>query len=228
MSDTNSTTRTAQTSARHEAMVGEEFGRWAVLSYAHQDKHFRDIYLCRCSCGKEKLTAGGLLRSGRSKSCGCLHRERLTARITRHGKSHTREYQVWSTMKTRCNAPGSAKYYMYGARGIKVCQRWENSFSAFSEDMGPRPTPQHSIDRIDNSCGYSPDNCRWATNSQQQRNMRSNNNVSFEGRTMCLKDWAKETGLDYGTIRGRLRLGWSVRQALLSLPRQKITDEGYA
>ncbi len=124
------------------------------------------------------------------------------------------EYWVWSHMIERCYNPKAAGYKNYGGRGITVCQRWRESSAAFLADMGSRPSPKHQIDRIDNDRGYSPDNCRWATRIEQCRTRRRTTLLTHDGRTMPFADWVRETGIAYQTIRSRLRIGWTVSEAL--------------
>ncbi len=122
-------------------------------------------------------------------------------------------------MKQRCYSHNKRNFADYGGRGIMVCERWRNSFENFLADMGPRPTPLHSIDRIDNSLGYDPANCRWATRTEQNRNKRSNRYMTMNGRTMILTDWAIETGIKRETIKERIRRGWTISRALTTPPR---------
>lgn len=126
----------------------------------------------------------------------------------------TPEYAAWAAMKYRCNTPTSSLYHNYGARGIRVCDRWNDSFSAFYEDMGQRPTPNHSLDRIDNDGDYSPENCRWASWSEQQRNRSITLRVEWKGEVRPLIDLAEEHGINLGTCKARLRNGWSLDDAL--------------
>ena len=124
----------------------------------------------------------------------------------RHGGSHTRLYNIWSSMKSRCMNENDLAYDNYGGRGIRVCDRWTD-FSLFREDMGDRPRGM-SLDRIDNEQGYSPENCRWASRSTQNRNRRDRRMVTHIGRSMLISDWAKETGLNVSTIWARINKGW--------------------
>ncbi|MDE1138152.1 MAG: hypothetical protein PW999_00565 [Paraburkholderia tropica] len=116
-------------------------------------------------------------------------------------------------MRSRCTNPGDISYQRYGARGISVCERWDN-FENFLADMGPRPTNSHSLEREDNNGNYEPGNCRWATAIEQSRNTRRNRMLTFDGRTQCVAKWADEIGIHRLTLQRRLRLGWSVEKTL--------------
>lgn len=130
----------------------------------------------------------------------------------RRGK--TPEYRAWSKIKERCFKPHHPSYTDYGGRGISMCARWRGSFPAFLADVGPRPSPAHSIDRIDNDGHYEPGNCRWATRSQQVRNSRHARRLTFGGETRTICEWADRLGLKLNTITDRLRKGWQVEEAL--------------
>jgi len=129
------------------------------------------------------------------------------------GKEACKEYKSWQDMRARCNRKNHRNYHNYGGRGITVDPLW-NTFERFIADMGPKPTPDHTLERIDVNKGYGPDNCRWATKSEQYRNMRKSVHVTYDGRTMIASDWAREVGLPPTTLTGRLREGWSVERAL--------------
>ena len=125
------------------------------------------------------------------------------------------EYAAWGNIKTRCYNPKMAYYHGYGGRGIKVCDRWLESFDNFLEDMGPRPGPEYSIDRIDSNGDYSPENCKWSTSAEQARNKKNNYLITYKGQEKTLSEWGQETGIHQATIETRiLELGWTVEEAL--------------
>jgi hypothetical protein len=147
-------------------LTGKRFARLAAVRCVDRS---RCLWECRCDCGTVRQIDGHSLRRGRTRSCGCLRRERVVARSLTHGLSRTPEYTAWMAMKRRCGNPGRPDYT---GRGIKVCAEWKDSFEAFLEHMGPKPSPSHSLDRINNDGNYEPGNCRWATRSVQNANQR--------------------------------------------------------
>lgn len=200
-------------------LIGQKYGRWTVVSLHHRDSRYMAHYDCICDCGKTGIVQLGSLRSGGSRSCGCLKDENAGTYFITHGMTRTRTYKSWAEMKARCYNPRCIRYPRYGGRGIVVCERWLHSFENFLADMGERPKGM-TIDRIDNNGNYEPNNCRWATYKQQANNSSNARPLTFNGETLCLSDWAKAKGFKAATIRGRLRKGWTVEQAL-ETPRWK-------
>jgi hypothetical protein len=195
-------------------ITGKVFGRLTVLSLAGKNNHRVLMWNCICSCGKKTITCGTSLRSGNSKSCGCLRLENTINANTTHGKSKTNLYKVWTSMICRCYVKTDANYSSYGGRGITVCDSWKTNYQNFLDDMG-EPAIGATIDRIDNDKGYYLENCRWATRVQQQRNIRSNVNITFNGKTQCITAWANEIGVKVGTLQSRLvRYKWPIEKAL--------------
>lgn len=188
-------------------ITGKTFGRWTVIGLHSSGTGLPTMWLCRCQCGAKKLLQQNALRNGRSRSC-------RRCAMRRHGKTRTPEYYSWCAMLARCYNTHLPHYGNYGGRGISVCQRWVNSFEAFIEDMGMKPSRTHSIGRIDNNGDYSPDNCRWETQYQQARNTRRNRLLTYKGRTMCLTDWAGMFGINWGTFYSRVAKGMSTEEAL--------------
>lgn len=156
---------------RFRDLSGMRFGMILVLIRVANNAYGRSRWLCRCDCGKEWEVNGQDLWIGDCVSCGCARPKRAAEMFSTHGMSrNVREYKIWIGIKTRCYNPRYAHFNRYGGRGIKMCGRWRDSFPAFLADMGRRPTPKHSVERIDNDGDYEPGNCRWATHTEQMRN----------------------------------------------------------
>jgi len=185
-------------------LAGQKFGRLLVLRVAPKNgagAHMR--WVCQCDCGAATVASGTRLVTGRKQSCGCLPVEILVEHNTRHGMAHTRLYRQWAKMLRRCRNKDDKSYSSYGGRGICVCERWLD-FANFLADMPERPSQRHSLGRIDNDKGYSPDNVRWETPQQQQRNRRSNRVITHDGRTMTAVEWAIELGIKPNAFYSRL------------------------
>ncbi len=199
-------------------LTGQKFFRLTVIRTVRNHRN-QKAWECLCSCGNTRVVTASNLYSGKSNSCGCYRNERTAARMTRHGHSaggsRSKEYSTWMGMRSRCFNPADRRYADYGGRGITLCERWENSFEAFYADMGARPSPRHSIDRINNDGPYAPGNCRWATAQQQANNKRNNRILTHGGRSQTLSQWAVEIGIKPLALHHRIdSYGWSVDRAL--------------
>lgn len=200
---------------RFKNITGKKFGKLTAIrlaSSSSKDGHAR--WHCDCDCGGKSIVNSNNLRTGNTKSCGCMQiKSGKNNSCFKDGRSHMREYYLWFEIRSRCLNKNSKSYKNYGGRGISICSRWE-SFENFIADMGKRPTPDHSIDRIDNDGDYEPDNCRWATRRQQANNKRSNVNLTMNGETKTIAQWVRKTGFDHSTIRRRIKMGWPVEKIL--------------
>jgi hypothetical protein len=185
-------------------LSGLRFGRWTVLGYHHTTADGKGAWLCRCDCGTKRPVVGRDVRSGKSRSCGCLNIEETGRRSRTHGLSKTREYRIWGAMISRCYNPNVPHYGCYGGRGIRVCRRWRESFEAFLADVGACPAGM-SIEREDVNGDYCPQNCRWATRLQQSQNRRNNIMLTLDGNTHCLAEWGRRLGLGKSALYSRLR-----------------------
>lgn len=172
------------------------------------------LWLCRCDCGAEKLIHGSSLKKLATKSCGCSTGKLRGALIATHGMSKSPEYRIWFGMRQRCENPKNGGFYLYGGRGITVCDRWNSSFEAFFSDMGTRPSSRHSIDRIDGNKGYYPENCRWANPREQSANTRIARLETLNGETFCVSEWSRRSGVNLNVLSSRLKRGLAIGDAL--------------
>lgn len=197
---------------RLQDITGKKFGRWTVIQQAGKTDRRMSLWLCRCTCGIERVVRQGALASGSSVSCGKHHLANLKHGYARKGK-RSPEYDAWINMRARCERATRKDFKRYGGRGIVVCKHWK-TFETFLQDMGQRPSPQHSVDRIDNNKGYSPENCRWALEEEQQRNRRDNHWVTYKGQRLTLSALARKTGIPQPTLYQRLKRGLSVEKSV--------------
>lgn len=208
--------RTKASSIGHSNLIDltdQRFGKLIVLSRVPQAAlgHRVACWLCRCDCGAQSIVRGGLLRQGKTRSCGCLRHEPY--RRT-HGRSTTHEYYSWSHMRQRCQNPRSPDYPRYGGRGIRVCKRWQ-VFENFLADMGPMPKSGMTLERKNNNAGYTPRNCRWASRLEQAQNTRQVLSVKHQGETFSLAAVARATGIGYGALKYRIhQLGLTPEAAI--------------
>ena len=192
-------------SPRFKDLTGKRFSRLLVVRDTGKISHGSVEWLCVCDCGSTMVVPTRNLNRGAVRSCGCL----------RHGMADTKVYSTWCRMISRCKTTNLEHYACYGARGIKVCDEWKNSFEAFYADVGDPPSQSHSLDRYPNTNGnYEPGNVRWATAKEQARNRRSTLHVEFRGETRPLSELCENLGMTYRTVQRRLEYGWSVEKAL--------------
>lgn len=204
-----------------EDITGQRFGR-LVAMYRVKDNGSKTKWVCQCDCGNKSIVGVYDLINGESRSCGCLKRDLTIERTKTHGLSKHRLYSIYNNIIKRCENKEHYCYENYGGRGIKMCDEWRNDFLAFynwAYSNGYEDTL--TIDRIDNDKGYSPNNCRWVTRIEQQNHRRDNNNLTIEGMTHTVTEWSRITGIKNSTIRGRLKDGWSVKDALSIKPDRK-------
>lgn len=195
---------------------GKVYGRLTVYGF-HEIRSRKSYWYCECICGNKVSVRSDQLKSGRSKSCGCITQERVQAGInTTHGLSKHPLYAVFHGMKRRCYLKTSQDYIYYGGRGIRICEDWLSNFESFYEwALSSGYERGLSIDRIDVNGNYEPSNCRWVTMKVQNRNTRQNNVIEINGKFKCLSEWCEHLNISLSTVKYRVRRGWDVKDALL-------------
>jgi len=199
--------------ATAQIQIGMKFNQLTVLGKGSPAKTGHPRWDCQCVCGRIKPIRQSHLNAGTVESCGCLGLKRRIKAQTIHGMYGTPEYKSWCSMKRRCNTVTDDNYHNYGGRGITVYPAWNDSFQAFFDDMGKRPSSKHSLDRIDNDGDYEPTNCRWATAVEQGNNRRTNTLITIGDKTQTIKQWANEMGIEYQRFIARLSDGYSFEEA---------------
>lgn len=194
-------------------LIGNKYGRLIVIGFSHVSNIGHGNWHVRCVCGKNKVVKSGHLRSGKTRSCGCLRGED-------HGRARAkpRAYRVWYGMKTRCYNKKVPEYKRYGGRGIKICERWMD-IENFLEDMGESPKDM-TIERINNDGDYEPGNCKWATQKEQHNNTRRNVILKYNGLSLTMVQWAERLNISRACLWARINeMNWPIEKAL-SLPKQ--------
>lgn len=197
-------------------LTGRRFGRLVAFDYERRGAGAHTViwWRLRCDCGNETLVRAHSLRAGHTTSCGCIAKESARALLTVHGNCHRPEWHCWIGMRRRCNDPRASSYPRYGGRGIRVCERWA-SFDEFVKDVGPRPSPEHTLDRIDPDGDYTRGNVVWADRKAQARHKRNSFIVEIDGCKRPLIEVCETLGKNYNRVRVRIRkYGWSVERAL--------------
>lgn len=203
-------------------LTGKRFGRLIVLKRVANDNHGNLRWECICDCGNKKIIRGANLRGGLTSSCGCYNYEQSVAFGKKwgghnkiHGMKHIRLYYLWSNMKARCYNSKADSFEWYGAKGIKVCDEWKHDFLEFHKwAMANGYKDNLSIDRLDNTKDYSPENCKWSTVKEQQNNRSNNHIVNFNGATYTLAELADKFKIDYQLLWDRLKRGWEIERAV--------------
>lgn len=209
---------------KFQDLTGKKFGRLTVIERAESRRKpcgsVIIMWLCECDCEKKNraIVAGAELKSGDTKSCGCYRKEYVAQKSTKHGRKHDRVYRIWQTMKTRCGNSNNKDYALYGAEGKVVCEEWcdkENGSSNFIKWALSNGYKENlELERIDNTRGYSPNNCRWATRKEQMNNTRRNCYITYNGERYTLQELADNYKINRSTLKYRLNKGWSIEKAL--------------
>lgn len=214
----NGTIQSCGCSKNRTDEVGSKYGKLTVIEFAGNTKSGDSRWKCLCECGNTTTVARGELRKGSTRSCGCH-------RASAGGMCNSPEYTSWQEMKRRCDPDYKAKH-LYGDRGITICERWQFSFNAFLEDMGTKPFPEATIDRIDNNGNYEPGNCRWATKLEQSQNTRKARMLTYNGETHCLREWARRIGITKRTLSVRIER-WGLEKALTTAQDARCIPKKY-
>lgn len=211
--------------SRRIDMAGKRYGNAVAVCdvgrLSSADRKWRFL----CDCGAQFEANGYAVRSGKVVDCPACASSRVAAASRIHGQSNTTEFAIWTGMHTRCYNSARPEFKGYGARGIVICERWRTSFENFLADIGPRPTPAHSVERIDNDGIYEPSNCRWATPAEQSRNKRNNVKLTIDGVELTISDWARHFGVKVSTACLRHKQGLR-GEALFKTTVQQLTHEG--
>jgi hypothetical protein len=195
-------------------IIGNIYNRLTVVKYVGVSKHNKKIFLFKCICGNECEKIIGDVKSGRTKSCGCLNKENKGRTPILNPRQKNPLYPIWNNMMARCYNEKSSSYYNYGKLGITVCDDWHN-FDNFCKSVGLRPSKKHSIDRINNYGNYEPNNCRWATHKEQCRNKKNNKMLFVDGISKPLSEWAEIYKINPSTIEKRMVIwGWNESDAV--------------
>jgi len=191
-----------------------KFGRLTAIRMTGYNHNGKQLWEFSCECGKKSVKVANTVRStvakGGTPACGC---QQFAGHRRTHGRHGTHEYRIWKGMRQRCNDKNAVNFHNYGGRGIRVCKQWDD-FAVFLKDMGNAPSPNHTIERKENSKGYEPSNCRWASRTEQMMNTRANHLLTYKGRTMPITAWADEVGLTTDTLYRRIYRNWPIAKAL--------------
>lgn len=198
-------------------LTGKKFERLTVIKRVENSKSGQTRWLCRCDCGNETIVWGGHLRSGHTRSCGCINKE-VCAKLphnAKHGLHETRLYRIWNGIKNRTNLNNKKPLYKnYSGRGITICEEWQEFLPFYNWAMQNGYKDNLTIDRIDVNGNYEPTNCRWATYKEQQNNRRNNVFLEYNGERHTLAEWEEKLNMNRGLLKNRIKNGWNVERAL--------------
>lgn len=210
---------------KNNDLVGKTFGRLTVIKRIGTSKNRAIQWLCKCSCGNEHIVITNYLIHGIIKSCGCLQKEELSKRATKHHLRNSRLYGVWANIKQRCYNPKNSHYNVYGERGIEMCDEWKNDFFSFYKWALKNGYDENAkygkctIDRIDNDGNYEPSNCRWISSKEQSLNTSRNHYLELNGEKHTAYEWSVITGIRLSTILQRInKYHWTIQRALTEKP----------
>lgn len=193
-------------------LTGQRFGRLTVVRLSERRSGRKTFWICKCDCGNEKIVRSDIIKSGNTRSCGCLHKEQAIRNVSKnhkHKMSYTPLHYRWLNIKDRCNNSRNGSYQRYGGRGIKVCEEWNNNFQAFYDWAVSNGYKESlSIERKDVNKGYSPSNCEWIPMIEQANNRRSTIWIKHEDEKMNLMQLSKKVGINYGTLLRRYNNGY--------------------
>lgn len=205
----------------HNKFLGKKYGKLTIYDTYINDGRKRK-YLCICDCGNEVFSTISNLTSGNTKSCGCLAKETTAARNRTHGHSNERIYNIWSKMLSRCEKEYETSYHRYGGKGVSVCEEWKDFITFYDWSIKNGYSDDLTIDRVDNSGNYCPENCRWTSYKEQARNQSSNILVEYNGETKTLAEWAEIYSLPYKLVHLRYRrYNWNIEKTLKTPIRNK-------
>jgi hypothetical protein len=208
-------------SPKFQDLTGQTFDRLTVLGFdGLKGVPPRSYWICLCLCGERVSVAAAALKSGHTRSCGCIRIDFPHRRT--HGMSKTSIYRRWANMIQRCSDPNIKSFKSYGGRGIQVCDRWLE-FENFIADMGKPPTPKHSLERKDVNGNYEPDNCKWATHREQSNNKRDSIWCTRNGVSKPVIEWCRELHVPYKRVITRIENGWGAEEAL-SVPKMSLKE----
>lgn len=201
-------------------LTGKRFGKLMVISF-NSMRGTRSYWNCVCDCGNENIVSSDHLKNGDIVSCGCVKRSTLPPSNKKHGMSNTRLYTIWKLMKYRCSNPSRREYRIYGGRGIKVCDEW-NEFDSFMRwAVNNGYSEELTLDRIDNDGNYTPSNCRWASRQTQSLNKSTNRYITHNGQTKTITQWATENNIPYYVLKKRIDiLNWDFERAISEPPKK--------